>query len=79
MSTSSWSQSLQTRTRECIDEASVSPLDGRLHFKNLDGRYAAMSLDNLLSGNLSLADKADGEVSTFHSVDALIEAGWAVD
>lgn len=79
MSASHWSQSLRSRTLDCIDNASVNPLDGMLHFKCTDGRYASMSLNDVLAREIRLTVKDQGEGLAFDSPEALIDAGWVVD
>jgi hypothetical protein len=38
-----------------------------------------MSVQDLLSGKLSLTDKESGEAIEFASTEELLAAGWAVD
>lgn len=57
----------------------VSPYDGKLHFKKHESCYAFMTIQDLLCGKLSLADKENGQVSEFADVDELLSAGWAID
>ncbi len=79
MSNSQWSQALQQQTLECISEGIFNPLDGNLHFKHIDGRYASMTAHCLLNGTLRLTDKDSGETISFETAESLVEAGWAVD
>jgi len=74
----SWSEGLQQQTREAISEMRVNP-DGKLHFKNHDNRYSFMTTQDLVSGNLCLTDKENGQVSEFADSDELLNAGWAID
>lgn len=74
----SWSEGLQQQTREAISEMRINP-DGKLHFKNSDNRYAFMTAQDMLCGDLSLTDKTNGQVSEFVDSDELLNAGWAID
>ncbi len=73
-----WSDGLQQQTLEAISEMRIAP-DGKLHFKNSDGRYAFMTVQDMLSGELSLADKKTGQVSEFVDVGELLNSGWVID
>lgn len=77
--TNTWSEGLQQQTRDAISEFRVSPHDGNLHFKNHDNRFSFMTIQDLLCGQLSLADKENGQVCEFADVEKLLDAGWAVD
>ena len=79
MNNSQWSQGLQDQTLKCILEGAFNPLDGKLHFKHIDGRYAAMTAQSLLAGTLWLTDKDTGEAISFETAELLVQAGWAVD
>ncbi len=75
-----WSDSLCQLTREMIDNLEVSPTDGFLHMKNIEGGYATISLHDLMQTRFRLVDKRNAEiVSEFKTLDELLEAGWAVD
>jgi hypothetical protein len=76
--TNTWSEGLQQETRDAISEMRINP-DGKLHFKNCHKGYAYMSVQDLLSGKLSLTDKESGEAIEFASTEELLAAGWAVD
>lgn len=78
MKPNSWSKELQQETRDAIGEVRINP-DGKLHFKNHDGRYAFMSAQDLMCDKLSLTDKENTQVSIFVNVEELLDAGWAVD
>jgi hypothetical protein len=76
--TSTWSESQQQRTREAIEQIPVTP-DGLLHFKHPTMGYAFANLEDLMHDRLILhAQKGSGE-HRFEGVDALLQAGWAVD
>ena len=78
MKTNSWSKELQQETQDAIGEMRINP-DGKLHFKNHEGRYAFMSAQDLMRGKLSLTNKENAQVSIFANIEELLDAGWAVD
>ncbi|MBK6650667.1 MAG: hypothetical protein IPG42_13820 [Betaproteobacteria bacterium] len=78
LSTSSWSEALQRLTREAIAQLPVSP-DGQLHFKHPDQGYAAASYEDLCQDLLTLRSSHGDHLHQFDSVDALLQAGWAID
>lgn len=74
-----WSDSAKAQTREAIIEARLSPIDGCIHFKNLDNRFAKLEVQNLLNGHLRLTEKSTGRAYDFSNVEELISAGWVTD
>jgi hypothetical protein len=58
-----WSETLQQQTRDAIEQMPVTP-DGRIHFKH---------------PKLLLQAKTGGESYRFEAVEALLQAGWAID
>ena len=76
--TSTWSESLQQQTREAIEKIRMAP-DGRLHFKQPTLGYAYATLDDLTQDRLILHSKTGNEEHRFAEVEALLQAGWAVD
>ena len=76
--TSHWSESLQQQTREAIEQIPVTP-DGHLHFKHPTLGYAYATLDELSLDRLLLRSKIGSDVYRFDDVEALLQAGWAVD
>jgi hypothetical protein len=74
-----WSKSLRDETKQAISEMRISIPDGRLHFKNSDGRKAFMSIQDLMSEVAQLTDSESGVPLSFKSTDALIDAGWVID
>ena len=73
-----WSQILQEQTREAVDEMRVAP-DGMLHFKHKALGYGTISKESLASESLVLCSKnADTDIR-FDDVQALLDAGWAID
>lgn len=73
-----WSESLQQATREAIDSLPFTP-DNCLHFKCTDGRFALIHLSDLAHDDLVLRIKNSDQPLQFASVEALLEAGWAID
>ena len=76
--TSSWSESLKQQTRQAIEQMLVTP-NGRLHFKHPTLGYAHATLDDLSHDRLLLRSKTGSDKQRFDDVEALLQAGWAVD
>ncbi len=74
-----WSKLLKEETRQSISEIRIGSPDGRLHFKNSDGRKAYMSIQDLMNEVAQLTDSENGARQCFQSADALIDAGWVID
>jgi hypothetical protein len=74
-----WSKLLRDETRQAISEMRIGTPDGRLQFKNSDGRKAFMSIKDLMSEVAQLTDSESGAPLSFKSTDALIDAGWVID
>lgn len=74
----SWSEGLQQQTRDAIAQLPMTP-DGNIHFKHstLGGAFA--TLGDLCNDRLVLRSKGGAEVQQFDDVEALLQAGWAVD
>lgn len=53
--------------------------DGHLHFKHLTLGGAFATLDDLCNDRLVLHSKSGLAAQTFDDVDALLQAGWAMD
>ncbi len=73
-----WSETLQQQTRDAIAQMPVTP-DGRIHFKHPTMGYAYATLDDLMQECLLLQAKTRSEAYPFEGVEALLQAGWAVD
>ena len=56
----------------------VTP-DGRIHFKHPTQGYAYATLDDLFSDRLILHAKTGSAAYRFEGVEALLQAGWAMD
>ena len=75
---SSWSESLQQQTRDAIEQMPVTP-DGRIHFKHPTLGYAYATFDDLFNDCLTLRSKTGIDEYRFAEVEALLQAGWAID
>jgi hypothetical protein len=73
-----WSDSLQQQTRDIIAEMPITR-DGRLHFKHATLGYASATLEDVFNHRLLLRAKTGTNEYLFKDVEALLQAGWAVD
>jgi hypothetical protein len=73
-----WSAALQQQTRDAIEQLPLTP-DGQLHFKHPTLGGACASLNDLLNDQQLLQAKTGGDMYQFVDVDALLQAGWALD
>jgi hypothetical protein len=76
--TSHWSENLQQQTRQAIAQLPVTP-DGQLHFKHPTLGYAQATLDDLMHDRLILHSKQGSSDHRSAEVEALLQAGWALD
>ncbi len=76
--TSNWSEELQQRTRDAIEQLPVTA-DGGLHFKHVTLGYAYATYENLCDDRLVLLANKGDYAYHFDDVDALLQAGWAID
>ena len=76
--TSSWSESLQQQTRNAIEQLPMTR-DGNLHFKHPTLGAAYATLSDLCNDRLVLHSKSDLAAQPFEDVEALLQAGWALD
>ena len=74
-----WSQNLRNQTVVCIDELSCVTPDGKVYFKNIDGRKSFALILDLIKNNIILHSCLDDNRYTFETVDNLIESGWVID
>ena len=75
---SCWSESLKQQTRQAIAQIPVTP-DGHIHFKHPTFGYAYATLDDLFNNCLLLRAKTGSDERRFAEVEALLQAGWAID
>lgn len=76
--TSNWSEELQQQTRDAIEQLPVTA-NGCLHFKHATLGYAYATYDDLCDGRLVLLVNIGSDAYRFDAVDALLQAGWALD
>ena len=76
--TCTWSESLLAQTREAIGQIPVTP-DGQLHFKHPTLGFAYATIDDLVHDRLILRSKTGGNEYRFAEIEALLQAGWAID
>lgn len=76
--TSCWSERLQQQTRKTIEQIPVTQ-DGNLHFKHATQGCAYATFDDLSHDRLVMHSKKGGDEHRFDEVEALLQAGWAVD
>jgi hypothetical protein len=77
-SASCWSESLQQQTRDAIEQLPMTR-DGNLHFKHPTLGGAFVKLGDLCNDRLVLLSKSGLSEQAFEDVEALLQAGWAVD
>jgi hypothetical protein len=75
---SPWSDSLQQQTRDILAEMPITR-DCRLHFKHATLGYASAALEDVFNDRLLLRAKTGAGDWLFEDVEALLQAGWAVD
>jgi len=75
---SPWSASLQQQTRDIVAEMPITR-DCRLHFKHTTLGYASAALEDVFNERLLLRAKTSADEWLFEDVEALLQAGWAVD
>jgi len=75
---SDWSKELQRETRKVIAEAPVTT-GGCLHFKHPTQGFSYVKVEELCHSRLLMFRKPNGEKLWFDDVDALLQAGWAID
>lgn len=78
-STDQWSNSLRMLTRRALENYEFVPRDDGLHFKQIQGGFGTISVDNLMSGTLRIVERGSGQEFLFSDVEDLIRAGWALD
>lgn len=82
MMTSAWSETLIAQTRDALETQGMDLMptpDGRVCFKNCDGRYGSTLLTTLFSGRFEIFESDHGDVERFSTPEALIAAGWVLD
>ncbi|MBJ7533370.1 hypothetical protein JDN40_04525 [Rhodomicrobium vannielii ATCC 17100] len=74
-----WSENAVSATKEALDEFAALPAGDSLALKNIDGRFATMSIENWLAKRARIVDRSTGEETSFADTDELIRAGWVID
>lgn len=77
-SSKQWSASLREATREALIELPILR-DGLIHMKHIERRFGSMNLTDLVAGKHVISIKPDGPILDYPDVDAVIDAGWAID
>lgn len=75
---SPWSKDLQCETRKAIADASITN-DSCLHFKHPTQGFSYVKVEDLCHSRLLMFRKPNVEKLWFDDVDALLQAGWAID
>lgn len=76
---SSWSSGLQEQTRQAIEAFDFAFVGDTVAFKNVDGRFGAIEVSDLVGGRLKLTVRRSHVIETFTDAQQLIDAGWAID
>lgn len=74
-----WSNNLKEQTRNIIEEMSVFTPEGKIYFKNIDGRKSFLLVSDLVKSNLVLHNCLDDNEYEFETAEALIDSGWVID
>ncbi|MEX3693865.1 hypothetical protein AB3X91_33740 [Paraburkholderia sp. BR14263] len=78
MMRSQWSPELAEMTRAWfVEYASVRDL--LVALKHVDGRFGVAGFRGPGGSQIVVRDRAEGTLQFYESVDALINAGWAID
>ncbi|KAF0282676.1 hypothetical protein [Spiribacter roseus] len=82
MSSIQWSDTLKDQTRQAL-ESHGRDMPGLaweyINFKNADGGYGLMPIDELLMGRFVISRREIDTVESFDTPEAVIEAGWVLD
>ena len=77
-----WSDALIAQTRDALESHGLDmpvPAMEFISFKNADGGYGLMPIDELLLGRFVITRRGTDTVESFDTADAVIEAGWVLD
>lgn len=74
-----WSDLLRMLTRRALENYEFVPSEDGLYFKQVQGGFGAISIDDLMSGTLRIVERGSGREFLFSNVEDLIRAGWALD
>jgi hypothetical protein len=82
MSSIQWSDGLKAQTRQALESHGFDMpglASDYINFKNADGGYGLIHLDDLLAGRFIITRRETDIVESFETPDAVIEAGWVLD
>lgn len=77
-----WSDTLKNQTRQALEShglAMPAPAMQQVSFKNSDGGYGLMPIEDLLKGRFVITRHGADTVESFDTPEAVIEAGWVLD
>ena len=77
-----WSDTLIAQTRDALESHGLDmpvPAMEFISFKNADGGYGLMPIDELLVGRFVITRRGTDTVESFETTEAVIEAGWVLD
>ena len=77
-----WSDALIAQTREALESHGLDmpvPATEFISFKNADGGYGLIPIDDLLMGRFVITRRGTDTVEAFETADAVIKAGWVLD
>lgn len=79
MQTLNWSEALQDFTRDTLYfRNDFVPMRDEIYFKRFSGGHAMMTLEDYAQQKPLLTD-FQGNAYAFENIEALVEAGWALD
>lgn len=82
MSSIQWSDGLKAQTRQALESHGFDmPVTAMEHvsFKNADGGYGLMPINELLRGRFVITRRGIDTAEVFDVPDAVIKAGWVLD
>jgi hypothetical protein len=78
-----WPVELRKRTREVLTDLPMESfiMNSECYLKNVDGRYGAIQLADLLRNDyrVCVKKKRNRSMARFKSIDDLIDGGWVID
>ena len=77
-----WSDSLKAQTHKALESHGLDMHGSAfesMSFKNADGGYGLMPVDDLLVGRFFIHRRCSDATETFDTPDAVFEAGWVLD
>ena len=77
-STQTWSDETKERTIRAINNFDFLFVDDKVHFKNINGHYGYILIENI-SHNLVIVDKRTATEVLYKNTLDLIKDGWVLD